>query len=266
MEGNVDLGLKDKTALVTAASKGLGKAAALALAREGARVVLCARSERAQAAADEIRAATGARVLALQGDLTNADDVDRIVHQALEHMGHLDILILNAGGPPPGTFLDLRPLDWESAIQLTLMSTVRLCYAALPHMVARGQGSLVATQSFTIKQPLDNLVLSNALRMAVIGLVKSLANELGPKGIRVNSINPGWTLTERVDQLMKDRAARSGTTAAEEASRITREIPLGRLGSPEEYGRAVAWLASPAAAFIHGHALIFDGGAVRAAL
>jgi 3-oxoacyl-[acyl-carrier protein] reductase len=262
----VDLGLKDKTALVTAASQGLGKAAAFELAREGARVVLCARSEKAHAAAEEIRAATGASVHAVQGDLTKAEDVDRIVRQALERLGHLDILILNAGGPPPGAFLDLRPQEWESAIQLTLMSAVRLCYAALPHMVARGQGSVVAMQSFTVKQPLDNLVLSNALRMAVIGLVKSLANELGPQGIRVNSINPGWTLTERVEQLMSDRAARGGTTPAEETARITREIPLGRMGTVEEFGRAVAWLASPAAAFIHGHALTFDGGAVRAAL
>jgi 3-oxoacyl-[acyl-carrier protein] reductase len=266
MEANVDLGLKDRTALVTAASKGLGRAAALELAREGARVVVCSRSERAQAAAEEIRAATGAGVWAVQGDLTKPEDIDRIVRQALEHLGHLDILILNAGGPPPGAFLDLRAQDWESAIQLTLMSAVRLCYAALPHMVARGQGSVVATQSFTIKQPLDNLVLSNALRMAVIGLVKSLANELGPRGIRVNSINPGWTLTERVEQLLNDRAARSGTTPAEQAAGITRDIPLGRMGTAEEYGRAVAWLASPAAAFVHGHALIFDGGAVRAAL
>lgn len=262
----MDLGLTGKTALVTAASKGLGKAAAMELARQGAQVALCARSDRTETAAAEIRAATGATVHALRADVSRREDVDRVVSQAIERLGHLDILILNAGGPPPGSFLAFGPEDWEAAVRLTVMSPVYLCYAAVPHMVARGEGSIVATQSFTVKQPLDNLVLSNALRMAVIGLVKSLACELGPKGIRVNSINPGWTWTERVEQLVTDRSTRNKTSIAEETSRITREIPLGRMGTVEEYGRAIAWLASPAASYIHGHALFFDGGAVRAAL
>ncbi len=262
----MDLGLTGKTALVTAASKGLGKAAAMELARQGAQVAICARSERVETAAAEIQAATGAKVLALRGDVSRNDDVDRMVSAAIEHLGHVDIAVLNAGGPPPGAFLAFGPQDWEAAIQLTIMSTVYLCYALVPHMLERGGGSLVATQSFTVKQPLDNLILSNALRMAVIGLMKSLANELGPKGIRVNSINPGWTRTERVEQLMTDRAERNRTSVAEETAHITGDIPLRRMGTAEEFGRAVAWLASPAASFIHGHALSFDGGAVRAAL
>lgn len=143
------------------------------------------------------------------------------------------------------------------------MSAVRLCYALLPHMIARGSGSIVATQSYSTKQPIDNLILSNSLRMAVVGLMKSLANEVGPKGIRVNSINPGWTKTERVDALMADRARRSGTSAETEASRITAEIPLGRMATVEEYGRAIVWLASPAASYIHGQAIFVDGGIVR---
>jgi 3-oxoacyl-[acyl-carrier protein] reductase len=146
------------------------------------------------------------------------------------------------------------------------MSAVRLCYAVVPHMLARGSGSIVTTQSYSVKQPIDNLILSNSLRMAVIGLMKSLANELGPKGIRVNSINPAWTWTERVDQLMHDRAARAGTTAKQEASKITVAVPLGRMGTVEEFGQAIAWLASPAASFVHGHALMFDGGATKASL
>lgn len=262
----MDLGLTGKTALVTAASNGLGKAAAMELARQGAHVAVCARSDRTEAAASEIRAATGATVHALRADISRQEEVDRVVGQAIERLGHLDILILNAGGPPPGGFLAIGPEDWEAAVRLTLMSAVYLCYAAVPHMVARGKGSIVATQSFAVKQPLENLVLSNALRMAVVGLVKSLANELGPKGIRVNSINPGWTWTERVKQLMTDRAARNRTSIAEETSRITHGIPLGRMGTVEEYGRAIAWLASPAASYVHGHALLFDGGAVQAAL
>ncbi len=262
----MDLELTGKVAVVTAASKGLGKAAALALAREGARVVLNARSEAIKAAAAEIRAETGAEVLAVQADVTVQADVDRLINTALEKFGQVDILIINAGGPPSGVFLDFTPKDWEAATQLTLMSAVRLCYATVPHMLERGSGSIVAIESITVKQPLDNLILSNAIRMAVIGMLKSMANELGSKGIRVNSINPTFTATERVDQLLSDRAKKNGTTVAEEAAKIATSIPLRRMGKVEEFGRTVAWLASPAASFVHGHALLFDGGATKTAL
>jgi 3-oxoacyl-[acyl-carrier protein] reductase len=262
----MDLGLKNQVALVTAASKGLGKAAALAFAREGAKVVICARSDQLEQTAAEIRQETGAEVLAVRADVTQPQDIDKLVKATLDAFGQIDILIINAGGPPPGGFLSFKPEDWEKACQLTLMSAVRLCYAVVPHMLARGSGSIVTTQSYSVKQPIDNLILSNSLRMAVIGLMKSLANELGPKGIRVNSINPAWTWTERVDQLMHDRAARAGTTAKQEASKITVAVPLGRMGTVEEFGQAIAWLASPAASFVHGHALMFDGGATKASL
>jgi 3-oxoacyl-[acyl-carrier protein] reductase len=262
----MDLGLTGKCALVTAASRGLGKAAALELARNGARIVVCARTGAVDQTAEEIRSATGATVHALRADISQKDDVDRLVASTLDLLGQIDILILNAGGPPPGAFLDLHPQDWEAATRLTLWSAVYLCYAVVPHMIERGGGSIVASQSMSVKQPLENLILSNSLRMAVIGLMKSLAGELGPRGIRVNSINPGWTKTERVSQLLTARAAKNGTTPEEEEARITRSIPLARMGTAEEYGRAVAWLASPAAGFIHGHALSFDGGAIQAAL
>ncbi|HET7009407.1 MAG TPA: SDR family oxidoreductase [Anaerolineales bacterium] len=262
----MDLGLKDKVALVAAASKGLGRAAAMELAREGAKLVILARSERIDATADEIRKQTGVDVLPIRADLTQPDQIDSAVRQALERFGRIDILILNAGGPPPGSFLTLKPTDWEAAYQLTFMSAVRLCHAVVPHMVERGSGSIVSTQSYTIKQPMANLILSNALRLAVVGLMKSLADELGPKGIRVNTINPAWTSTDRVEQLMADRAKRAGTTPEQEAAKAASEIPLGRMGTVEEYGRAIAWLASPAASFIHGHALLFDGGAARTPL
>jgi 3-oxoacyl-[acyl-carrier protein] reductase len=147
-----------------------------------------------------------------------------------------------------------------------LMSAVHLCYAVVPHMLDRGSGSIVTTQSYSVKQPIDNLILSNSIRMAVIGLMKSLANELGPKGIRVNSINPAWTWTERVDEIMSDRAQRSGKSVEEESSAVTSGVPLGRMGTVDEFGRTIAWLASPAASFIHGHALMFDGGATKASL
>ncbi len=262
----MDLELNGKIALVVAASRGLGKAAALALADEGANVAICSRSEEIEKAADEIRDRAGVEVLALRADVTLPDDIDRVVSKTLERFKHIDILILNSGGPPPGNFLNLNPDDWKLAIDLTIMSTINFCYAVVPHMIERGMGSIVANQSYSVKQPIDNLILSNSIRMAVIGLVKSLANELGPKGIRVNSINPAWTWTGRVEQLMHDRAKRNGTTLEEEAARVTEAVPLGRMGSVEEYGKTVAWLASPAASFINGHALMFDGGATKTAL
>jgi 3-oxoacyl-[acyl-carrier protein] reductase len=262
----MDLGLKNKVALVTAASRGLGKATAREFAREGVQVAMCARSDQVESAAQEIAQETGARALPLRADLTEPADIDSLVAATLEEFGRVDILFLNAGGPPPGVFLTFKPEDWEAAANLTLMSAVRLCYAVVPTMVEQGAGSIVTTQSYLVKQPLDNLILSNSLRLAVIGLIKSLANELGPKGIRVNSINPGWTLTERVEQLLSDRAARNNTTLEQEAAKITSEIPLGRMGTVEEFARAAVWLASPAASFIHGHALVVDGGLVKTAL
>ncbi len=262
----MDLGLKDKVALVTAASRGLGKAAALELAREGAKIAVCARSEALEKSAEEIRSQTGAQVLAVRADLTRPADIESLVDRTVEEFGGIDILIVNAGGPPPGNFLDLTPEDWEAAVNLTLMSAVRLCYAVVPHMLEKGSGSIVTTQSYSVKQPIDNLILSNSLRMAVIGLMKSLANELGPKGIRVNSINPAWTWTERVEQLMTDRAQRNETTIEQESAKVTGAVPLGRMGTVDEYGKAIAWLVSPAASFIHGHALPFDGGATKATL
>lgn len=262
----MDLDLKEKVALVTAASKGLGKAAAREFAREGAHVAMCARSELIEVAAKDIIDETGAHILALQADVTKQTDIDRVVEATLKEFGKIDILFINAGGPAPGGFLSLNAEEWETAVNLTLMSAVRLCYAVLPHMLQQGEGSVLTTQSYSVKQPIDNLTLSNSLRLAVIGLMKSLANELGPKGIRVNSINPAWTWSERVEQLMADRATRAGTSPEEEAAKIISNIPLGRMGTVEEFARAAVWLASPAASFIHGHALMFDGGIVKAAL
>jgi 3-oxoacyl-[acyl-carrier protein] reductase len=262
----MDLELKDKVVLVTAASKGLGKAAAMEFAREGAKVAICSRSDILDNAAAEIRKETGAELFALRADVTKQEEIDHLVSSTLEKFGQIDILIVNAGGPKPGGFLDLNAEDWEAAFNLTLMSAVRLCYAVVPTMLERRAGSIVTAQSYSVKQPIDNLILSNSLRMGVIGLMKSLANELGPKGIRVNSINPTWTWTDRVEQLMTDRASRSGKSIEEESGIIASNIPLGRMGTANEFGKAIAWLASPAASYIHGHAMMFDGGATKASL
>jgi 3-oxoacyl-[acyl-carrier protein] reductase len=262
----MDLGLKDKVALVTAASKALGKAVAREFASEGAQVVMCARSELVNAAADEIRKETSANILPLRVDVTKQAEIDAMVGSTINQFGRVDILFINAGGPKPGDFLFLTPEDWEAAVNLTLMSAVRLCYAVVPQMLEQGSGSIVTTQSYSIKQPINYLILSNSIRLAVIGLMKSLANELGPKGIRVNSINPAWTWTERVEQLMADRAMRNHSDLETESAKVTSEVPLGRMGTVKEFAQATVWLASPAASFIHGHALMFDGGAVKATL
>lgn len=262
----MDLQLDGKVALVTAASKGLGKAAARQLALEGAHVAICARSELLEESAREIGRESGAEVLALRADVTDGDSVKALVQKTVSRFGGIDILVINAGGPPPGNFLDLKPDDWAKAAELTLMSAVHLCYATVPHMLEKGSGSIVAIESISVKQPIDNLILSNSLRMAVIGMLKSMANELGPKGIRINSINPTFTWTERVEQLLANRAAGNDSSIEEEAAKIAANIPLRRMGLVEEFGQAVAWLASPAASYIHGHALMFDGGMTRASL
>ena len=262
----MNLELENKVALVTGASRGLGRAAAEALAAEGARLAICSHSPAIDAAAAEMRARYGRPLVAAQADIGARADVDRFVSSAVDAYGQIDILVINAGGPKPGPFLELTLDDWEAAIRVILMGAVHLCNAVIPLMLRQGSGSIVASQSYSVKQPIENLVLSNSVRMAVVGLMKSLAGELGPKGIRVNSILPGWTATERVVHLFEDRAQRAGTTPESEAEKIIRTVPLGRLATVEEYGLAVAWLASPAASFVHGHALFLDGGIVKSAL
>jgi 3-oxoacyl-[acyl-carrier protein] reductase len=260
----MDLGSHDQIALVTAASRGLGRAVALHLAQEGAHVAICARNEGPLfEAAAEIEAATVRQVLALPADVSDPEAADSLVRSTVERFERIDVLVINAGGPPPGQFLDLTPADWEAAAQLTLMSAVRLCYAVAPLMKAQGAGSILAMTSITVKQPLPNLILSNSLRLGVAGLVKTLADELAPFGVRVNGICPGWTRTARVEQLLRDRAERNGTTPDEEAAKITAAIPLGRMGTPEEFAAAAAFLVSPAASYVTGVSLLVDGGMYR---
>jgi 3-oxoacyl-[acyl-carrier protein] reductase len=260
----MNLGMEDKVALVTAASRGLGRAVAQQLAAEGASVAMCARSaDPLQTAAAAIRESTGVDVMAVEADVSVPQDVERLVGATLDRFGRVDILVINAGGPPPGSFLDLGPDEWEAAVQLTLMSAVRLCQAVVPSMRLQGGGSIVALTSVSVKQPLPNLALSNSLRLAVTGLVKTLADELAPHGIRVNAVCPGWTRTERVEQLLQDRAARSGATIEEEAAKVTAAIPLGRMGTPEELARTVCFLASAAASYTTGVSLLVDGGMYR---
>jgi 3-oxoacyl-[acyl-carrier protein] reductase len=260
----MNLGLKGKVALVAASSQGLGRAVALELAREGVAVAICARHrDPLERTAVEIQESTGSDVLAVPADVTVPAEIDRLVEATTARLGPPDVLVTNAGGPPPGRFADLTPEDWQAAVDLTLMSAVRLCRAVVPGMRERGAGAIVAMTSVSVKQPLPNLMLSNSIRLAVVGMMKTLADELAPDGIRVNVVCPGWTRTARVEQLLEDRAQRNGTTVDEETAKITASIPLGRMATPKEFGRVVAFLASPAASYVHGVSLLVDGGMYR---
>ena len=266
----MDLRLKDKVVLVNAASRGLGAATARRFAEEGARVAITARNgERLSALSHTLAQETGADILPIVGDVSKPEEVDRTVQAVIDRWRRLDILVTNASGPTPGQFLTLKWENWEAAVQLTLLSVVRLCQAAIPHMLKNDppqRGVIVANTSYTVKQPAEGLLLSNSLRLGVVGLIKTLANELGPQGIRVNAIAPGWTKTERVDEIMAARAQRNGTTPEQEASRQIAEIPMGRMGVPEEFADALVWLASPRASYVHGIVLPVDGGTIKASL
>lgn len=260
----MNLGLQDMVALVTASSAGLGRAVARQLAQEGAYVTICARDEeQLQEAAEHIEAETSHPVLAIPVDVSDPAAANLLVSTVVDHFGRLDLLFINAGGPPPGRFLDLSVADWEAAVELTLMSAVRLCYAALPVMKKQRSGAILASTSITVKQPLPNLILSNSLRLGVTGLLKTLADEAAPFGVRVNEICPGWTRTARVEQLLNDRAQRNNTTAAAEAKKIAAAIPMGRMATPEEFARVAAFLLSPSASYVNGVSLLVDGGMHR---
>jgi len=249
----MDLGLKNKKALVTGASRGLGYATALALSGEGAQVAVNARdAARLQKAAVEIAHQTAGKIFALPGDLALPDFASSLPVLAAEKLGGLDILVANSGGPPPGRFEEFDDDAWQKAINGLLMSAVRLIRAALPSLRASDSPSVLTVTSYSIKQPISNLVLSNSVRAAVAGLTKTLALELGPEGIRVNSILPAWTETERFQELIADRARRSGATPEEETRKQAAESVLGRMAKPEEFARAAAFLCSPAASYLTG--------------
>jgi 3-oxoacyl-[acyl-carrier protein] reductase len=257
-----------KVAIVAASSKGLGKATAQTLAREGALVTVNGReAETLKATADEIRAETGADVLEIVGDMTKPDDIQRLIDETVARRGGLDVLVCNAGGPPSGSFASF-PDDqpWLDAIELNLMSTLRLIRAALPHLEARGEGSITNIVSTSVKQPIGHLILSNTARTAVIGLAKSLSLEFAPRNIRVNNVCPSSTLTGRITSLAEIRAQKSGKTADEFLQDDAAQIPMGRFGTVEEFANVVVFMASPAAAYVTGTTLQVDGGNVKSLL
>lgn len=265
----MDLGLAGKVAIVAASSKGLGKATAIQFAREGAIVVMCSRDAgRIEAAAQEAQQAAveyenGGQAVGIVADVTVAEDIERLVRTTLDRFGKVDVLVNNAGGPPAGTFETLDADAFASAVDLNFMSTLRLSKAVVPHMKAAGGGSIVNITSISVKQPLDGLILSNAARAGVIGLAKSMANELGRYSIRVNNVGPGPTRTDRILDLAKSRAERDGLALDDALANDASSIPMGRLGEPEEFANVVVFLASDAASYVTGITLQVDGGLYR---
>jgi 3-oxoacyl-[acyl-carrier protein] reductase len=260
----VDLGLREKVAVVAASSKGLGRAVAEEFAREGARVVMCSRDEAAvRAAAEGVQRNTGGEVVWTVADVGSAAGCDKLVRTALERFGAVDILVSNAGGPPPGRFDDIDDAAWQKAVDVTLYSAVRLTRLVLPVMRKGGGGAIVYMTSTTVRQPTQylNLILSNAIRAAVQGMAKTLSSDLAKDGIRVNCVQPGRIYTERIEQLDSDTARRQNTTPdAIRAHYEKNVIPMGRYGKPEEFAAAVVFLASAKASYITGTSLQVDGG------
>jgi 3-oxoacyl-[acyl-carrier protein] reductase len=257
----VNLGLEGKVALVCGASRGLGRAIADELAAEGASLAVCSRdAERLEAAAAELGAFGVAADLAVPGEPT------RVVEETVERFGRLDVLVTNTGGPPAGTHDTLTLEDWDRATALLLRSTVELATAALPGMKERGWGRILAVTSVAVKQPVDNLILSNSLRAAVTGFAKTLSREVAADGITVNTILPGYTATERVTELNRANAEREGVEPEEIQARLEASIPLGRLAEPKEFAALAAFLASERATYITGGAFAVDGGWLRGLL
>lgn len=261
----MDLGIDGKTALVCGGSRGLGRAVAEEFAQEGCRVVICARDpERLRATTAEItQSVPGSDVSWVAADLAKPDEPLRLVAEVAKLSGPVDILIANAGGPAAGAFDELTPEQWQQALDLSLMSVVRLCQAATPGMRARGWGRVIAITSISAKQPIVGLMLSNAARAGVHGFLKSLANEIAADGVTVNAVCPSHTRTDRLTELATGLGARTGAPVEEVYADWAAANPTGRIGDPSELAAVVAFLASARASFVNGSAVAVDGGAVR---
>jgi len=261
----MDLGIKGKVAVVCGASAGMGKATAMSLAREGAKVALCARNPgNLEAAATEIREACKTEVFFRPADVTDSVAVEEFLEETHHRLGCPDILVNNAGGPPPGNFQSTPVEAWETAHRLTLASAVSFCRQVIPHMQKRRWGRIVTITSLSVKQPIETLILSNTYRTGLTAFMKSLAGEMAPFGITVNCVCPGYTDTERLNELSDAQAAKRSITPEQVKMEWEKSIPVGRLGRPEEIADLIAFLASDRAGYITGTSILVDGGHIRA--
>jgi len=260
----METGLRDRVALVAASSQGIARATALRLAAEGTHLALCARNQEALLElADFVRQKFGVQVFTATLDVADDASVRNFVDDIHKQFGRIDICVTNAGGPPAKLFLETTMEEWDHAYRGNLRSIVSFAQAVLPHMQRQQWGRVVTITSMTVKQPVPNLVLSNAIRAGVLGLVRSLAGQFGPDGITVNNVGPGYTSTDRLKQLAGRHAATTGSSSDEYFAHITKDIPLGRLAQPEEVADAIVWLASERAAYITGQTILVDGGVYR---
>lgn len=260
----MDLGITGKIALVAASSKGLGKAVALGLAQEGANLIICARNpETLESTKQEIQRKFPVEVLSVPTDLTKPDEIKELVAKASTHFGTIHILVNNAGGPPAGFFEDLSDAQWQNGFEITLMSAVRLTREVLPLMKKQKWGRIVNITSISVKQPINELLLSNSIRLGVIGWAKTVANQVAATGITINNVCPGYTKTARVRELLADRAKMENSTPDAVAGEITRGIPMGRMAESEEVASLAVFLASERASYLTGTTIQVDGGAVR---
>lgn len=257
----MDLGLKGKVAFIAGGSQGLGKAVAMEMGREGARLAICALDDpELPKAVEEIRAKTGAEIIGIPADVSIPEQARNFIRKALEYYGTVDILVNNAGGPPSKTFLEIDDDLWFYGFRLNLLSTIIMTKEVVPIMKEKKWGRIINMTSISVKQPIDGLMLSNTIRSGVVGFAKTLSNELAPYNITVNNVCPGYTLTDRVRNLAKVMAEKEGVTPEEIIRRWESQIPMGRLGTPEEFAALVTFLASERAGYITGASIHIDGG------
>jgi 3-oxoacyl-[acyl-carrier protein] reductase len=258
---SMDMGIKNRVAVVAASSQGIGRATAEALAAEGCHLAMCARGEKTlQHAAEKIRAQHDVQIIAKALDVSDAKEVHSFVEEVVAKLGSVDICVTNAGGPPSKGFLAATVEEWRKAVELNFLSTVYFAREVIPYMQRKRWGRIITITSVTTRQPIENLVLSNAVRAAVVGLVKSLANEFGKDGILVNNVGPGYTATDRLKELAGSLSAAKGKSEKEIFDGWAADAPLKRLGEPREVAEAIVWLASERASYVTGQTLLVDGG------
>jgi 3-oxoacyl-[acyl-carrier protein] reductase len=260
----MEFGIKNRVGIITGSSQGIGKAIAESLAKEGVNVVICSRNiEKLNDIAKDIENNTGVNVLPAQTDLTKKGDINKLINMTIKKYGKIDILINNTGGPPSMYFSETTDTDWSKAIEQLMMSVVNCSYEVIPYMKKKKWGRIINMTSFAAKQPYEGLILSNSLRAGILGLTKTLSNELSKDNILVNAVCPGWTLTDRLEELAKSKAEKTGKNYKKIINEWSEEIPLRRLAKPQEIANLVTFLASEPASYITGCSIQVDGGYIK---